>query len=100
MAKELSPYLKEMGGYAKATDKTLDLLFDEACRESLRVHCLDRADGYTRKQQYKQVPRQAAPQHSPQHSPRAICCIQQTDSCVSCSGLPRYATHRPRSVTH
>jgi hypothetical protein len=64
LAKELAPYLKEIGGYSKATDKTLDLLFDEACRESLRVHCLDRADGYTRRDQYKKVtphPRVCAP---------------------------------------
>ena len=55
LAKELVPYLKEFGGYAKATDKTLDLLFDEACQESLRINCLDRADGFTRKAHYQQV---------------------------------------------
>ncbi len=55
LAKELAPYLKDIGGYAKATDKTLDLLFDEACQESLQMHCLDLADGYTRKKQYQQV---------------------------------------------
>ncbi len=58
LAKELAPYLKEVGGYAKATDKTLDLLFDEACQESLRINCLDHADGFTRKAYYQQVSRE------------------------------------------
>ena len=61
LAKELEPYLKEIGGYSRPTDKTLDLLFDEACRESLRIHCLDRAEGFKNREQYEKVTQLNAP---------------------------------------
>ena len=51
--------MREIGGYTRTTDKTLDQLFDEACRESLRTHCLDLADSFNRKEQYVKV----APPH-------------------------------------
>ncbi len=55
LPKEISPLLKELDSLKKCTDRTVEKLFDEACKESLTANCLKKAAGIKTRPEYVKV---------------------------------------------